>query len=267
MTIRIEAEGRVRVLTIARPEALNSMDVDTMVKFRRALETFRDDPDAHVAILTGDGDRAFCTGADLKKTMPPDRSFAEAYFEPTEASIEGGIYTRALSIDELRIPKPIIAAVNGHCLGGGLEIALACDLRIGSTNATFGLPEARWASTPAIGGLTRLIRAVPSAVAMKMLLTADRISAEEAHRIGLISDIVAPGDLMSEARQIASRIAANGPLAVRAIKHAAQNAVNLALSESVAQEQLLWGLLRDTSDRVEGRTAFSEKRAPRFEGR
>lgn len=267
MTIRSERRGRVLILTISRPEAMNSLDVATMIEFRQCFEEFRDDPGLAVAILTGDGDVAFCTGADLKQTMPPSTSFAEGYLQPAEASIESGIYTRALALDELRLGKPVIAAVNGHCLGGGLEVALACDLRIASTTATFGLPEPRWASTPALGGVTRLLHAVPTAVAMKMLLTGDRIHAEEAHRIGLISDLVQPADLLDTAIGIAERIAANGPLAIRAVKQAARAAFDLPLSESVAQEQLWWGLLRDTEDRVEGRRAFTEKRPPEFRGK
>lgn len=254
------------MITISRPEAMNALDVDSMIALRRKLEEFRDDPTASVAIITGSGDRAFCTGADLKKTMPPESSFAEAYFESADVSIERGMYTRAISLDDMRIGKPIIAAVNGHALGGGLEIALACDMRVASTNATFGLPEARWASVPAIGGLTRLLRAIPPAVAMKMLLTAERISADEAFRLGLVSDLVEPDELMETAHGIASRIAQNGPLAVKAIKLAARNAMNLPMSESVALEQVLWGLLRDTEDRVEGRRAFTEKRPPQFRG-
>lgn len=267
MSIDTRIQGPITIITIARPEALNSLDVPAMRALRAALERFRDDEESLVAIVTGEGTRAFCTGADLKNTMPPTTSFAEAFFETSEVAINRGMYTRAISLDDLRIPKPIIAAVNGHCLGGGLEIALACDLRIGSTSATFGLPEARWASTPAIGGLTRLMRAIPSAVAMRMLLTAERIDAEEAYRVGLISDLVSPEELLTTAVSLAERIAGNGPLAVRAIKKAAAQAMNLAMSESIAQEQALWGILRDTRDRSEGREAFAERRPPEFLGR
>lgn len=266
MTIITEREGAIAWVTICRPEAMNSLDVESMIEFREALVSFRDDATVHVAVITGDGEKAFCTGADLKNTMPPPASFASSYFEPMEKSFESGIYTRAISIDELGINKPIIAAVNGHALGGGLEIALACDLRIGSENATFGLPEPQWATVPAFGGISRLIRSVPSAVAMKMLLTGDKISAAEAFRIGLISDLTTPSELNSRAQEIAERIAANGPLAVRSIKATVRRAQNLPLSEAVALEQLMWGLLRDSGDRIEGRRAFTEKRSPRFTG-
>ncbi len=174
---------------------------------------------------------------------------------------------RAITLSELAIPKPLIAAVNGHALGGGAEIALDCDIRIASESATFGLPEARWGSVPAVGGVSKLLRAIPRAVAMHMLLTGDRIDAAEAHRVGLVSDVVAPGELLARALEIADRIAANAPLAVRSIKTLATRTEDLPLSRSVELEQLLWGLLRDTHDRVEGRLAFADRRQPEYHGR
>ena len=152
---------------------------------------------------------------------------------PTSDSVEAGHYVRALTLSELDIPKPLIAAVNGHALGGGAEIALDCDIRIASDNATFGLPEARWASVPAVGGVSKILRAVPRAVAMQMLLTGDRIDATEAHRVGLVSEVVPPDRLLDRALEIAGRIAANGPLAVRSIKTLATRTEDLPLSRSI----------------------------------
>lgn len=266
MSVIIERLGTVAWITICRPEAMNALDIETALAFRAVFIEFRDDPSVHVAVLRGAGDAAFCAGADLKNTMPPPNNFASGYFEPVEKSIREGMYTRALSLDNLQIHKPVIAAVNGHALGGGLEIALACDLRIGSTNASFGLPEAKWATVPAFGGISRLLRAVPNAVAMKMLLTGAPIDAAEAFRIGLISDLVAPSDLDETALALASRVAANGPLAVRSIKETVRRVQELPLSEAVALEQLMWGVLRDTEDRVEGRLAFAEKREAKYRG-
>ena len=148
MAIEIERRKRVFLIHLNRPEALNALDVASMRELNERLREFRDDPELLVAVLTGAGERAFCTGADLKKTLPPHTSFAEAYFAPYEQSVDEGLYVRAITISELRINKPLIAAVNGHALGGGMEIALDCDVRIASDNATFGLPEARWASVP-----------------------------------------------------------------------------------------------------------------------
>lgn len=268
MTIDIQRhQDRIMVITIDRPEALNALDVPSMKAFRDALQTFRDDDTLRVAVLTGQGDRSFCVGADLKNTRPPDSSFAESYFKSVDDSIDAGLYVRAIAIGELGIEKPIIAAVNGFAIGGGLEIALACDIRIASENASFSLAEPRWATVPAIGGVSRLLRAVPEAVAMKMLLTGDRIDAEEAYRVGLVSDLVPAGEALTSALRAAERIAANGPLAVRAIKQVTTRSRNLPLSESVAFEQVMWGVLRDTEDRIEGREAFSQKRTPQYRGR
>lgn len=267
MTIETERQGKTFIIRINRPEALNALDVDSMRALNQELRRFRDDPDLMVAVITGTGERAFCTGADLKRTLPPETSFAEAYFHSYERSVDEGLYVRAITISELEINKPLIAAVNGHALGGGMEIALDCDLRIASDNATFGLPEPRWASVPAVGGVSKLLRAVPKAIAMKMILTGDRIDAAEAQRVGLVSDVVPAETLLEQALEIADRIAANGPLAIKSIKTLAMRTEDLSLSKSVELEQLLWGLLRDTKDRVEGRTAFAERRTPQYQGR
>ncbi|AWW41347.1 MULTISPECIES: enoyl-CoA hydratase/isomerase family protein [Streptomyces] len=267
MAIETERAGRTLVVRLNRPEALNALDVEAMRALNQVLRDFRDDPTLAVGIITGTGDRAFCTGADLKKTLPPQTSFAQAYFAPYEQSVDDGLYVRAITLSELNIGKPLIAAVNGHALGGGAEIALDCDLRIASENATFGLPEARWASVPAVGGVSKLLRAVPRAVAMKMILTGDRIGAEEAHRVGLVSDLVPAEDLLPAALKLADRITANGPLAIKSLKALADRTQDMPLTQSVAVEQLLWGVLRDTDDRVEGRTAFAERRPPEYHGR
>jgi (E)-benzylidenesuccinyl-CoA hydratase len=267
MTIRTERHDRTLVVRIDRPDALNALDPESMITLNAVMREFRDDPELFVAVITGAGDRAFCTGADLKRTLPTEVSFAEAYFQPYRHSVEAGHYVRALTLSELDIPKPLIAAVNGHALGGGAEIALDCDVRIASENATFGLPEARWGSVPAVGGVSKILRAVPRAVAMQMLLTGDRIDATEAYRVGLVSEVVPPDRLLDRALELAGRIAANGPLAVRSIKTLATRTEDLPLSRSIELEQLLWGVLRDTHDRVEGRTAFAERRQPNYQGR
>jgi E-phenylitaconyl-CoA hydratase len=267
MTIDTERRDRTFVVRINRPDALNALDLGSMRAFNEALREFRDDPELAVGVITGTGDRAFCTGADLKQTPPPETPFAAAYFDPYERSVDEGLYVRAITISQLRINKPLIAAVNGHALGGGTEIALDCDLRIAGENATFGLPEPRWASVPAVGGVSKLLRAVPRAVAMKMILTGDRIDATEAHRVGLVSDVVPTDRLLDTALEIADRIAANGPLAIKSLKTLAMRTDDLPLSASIELEQLLWGLLRDTEDRIEGRLAFAQRRAPDYHGR
>jgi E-phenylitaconyl-CoA hydratase len=178
-----------------------------------------------------------------------------------------GLYIRLMDLTDLGLWKPVIAAVNGHCLGAGLEIALQCDVRIASTGATFGLPEAKVGSIPAVSGLHRLLRAVPSAHAMQMALTGERIAAEEARRIGLVTETAEPAALLERAMAIATRVAGNAPLAVQAIKKLSRQTAHLSEPDAQQLTELYWGVLRDTEDRVEGRRAFSEKRAPSYAGR
>ncbi|WP_210495655.1 enoyl-CoA hydratase/isomerase family protein [Microvirga antarctica] len=259
MTVDVRKTGHIQIITLDRPDQLNAIDPDTRRALAEAWQQFRSDDDAWVAILTGRGEKAFCVGADLKKTMPPEGSFAATHF-----SSAGG--------DELWRPmrnlwKPVIAAINGFAFGGGLELALACDLRIASTNAVFSQSEVRVGSMVGAGGAIRLMKAVPEAVAMKMLLTGTRIGAEEAHRVGLISDLFKPADLMARAEEMAEEICRNAPLSVRATKMAAVLGQAIPQDQALEVERLLWGLLRNTDDRIEGRVAFAEKRQPQWRSR
>ncbi len=258
MGLVTELRDRVLTIRIDRPEKLNSIDPETRAQLRAAWDEFRTSEDAWVAILTGTGEKAFCTGSDLGKTNPPDESFARSHFA-------GGLP------DELWRPlqglwKPVIAAINGYAFGGGLELALACDMRIASTTAVFSQSEVRVGSMVGGGGSVRLLRAVPHAVAMKMLLTGQRMDAAEAHRVGLVSDVFAPDDLMAAAVRMAGEICRNAPLAVRATKMAATLGQSMAEDQALEVERLLWGTLRNTEDRIEGRRAFTEKRPPQWRG-
>jgi E-phenylitaconyl-CoA hydratase len=266
MSIDVERQGSVLLVTMNRPESLNALDPDHLEALREALRGFRDDGRLRVAVLTGTG-RAFSVGADLKNVAPPRTSFAAGYFAARRESVDAGVHNRALLINELGLTKPLIAAVNGFALGGGCEIALSADLRVAGGDASFGLPEARRASVPGLGGSSLLLRAIPRAVAMKMILTGDRIDADTALRYGLISDVYEPDSLVEEALKLAQRVAANGPLAVQALKVLSDRTEELTRSQSIELEKLLWGLLRDTDDRREGRAAFAERREPRYEGR
>ena len=192
MNVRFETRGPVAVLTIDRPDALNALSVEALRELRAHLVEVRDRSDLRVAIITGEGTRAFCAGADLKGTQTSPASYAEAIFQSAERSADLGLYIRLMDLTDLNLWKPVVAAVNGHCLGAGLEIALQCDLRVASSNATFGLPEAKVGSIPAVSGLHRLLKAVPAAHAMQMALTGERIDAAEAHRIGLVTQVVEP---------------------------------------------------------------------------
>lgn len=258
MSLDILVQDGVAILRLDRPDAMNAIDPDLRRALREAwVEIGRDDR-IRVTVLTGAGDRAFCVGSDLKKTMPPDESFAELTFGRAESDH---------LLAGMEMDKPIIAAINGHALGGGLEIALACDIRIASRNAQFGLPEVRVGSMPGAGGTQRLPRAVGVSMAMTLMLTGDRIDADEAYRIGLVSGLYDSADLMPAALALAGRIAGNAPLSVRAIKRVVRLSEGLTLEAGQALERLAFGTLRDTEDRIEGRKAFQEKRKPVFRGK
>lgn len=258
MPVTMEVRDFIATVTLNRPEAMNAIDPESAAQLHEAWSEISIRKDVRVGILTGAGERAFCTGADLKKTMPPAESFAELHF---------GSRGDAAAISTLHTDKPMIAAINGFALGGGLELAMLCDIRIAASTAMFGLPEVCIGSIPAGGGTQRLIRAVGQSDAMLMLLTGERMDAAEALRIGLVSRVVQPQELMHTARAIAARVAANAPLAVAAVKKLAAVGRDLALAAGLELEQQTFGILRNTEDRIEGRKAFAEKRKPAFEGR
>jgi E-phenylitaconyl-CoA hydratase len=258
MPVLYEVSERIATVTLNRPDALNSLDPESLAELNDAFQKANADPDVRVIILTGSGDKAFCTGSDLKKTMPPKESFAELTFGRPK-----WLYPFA----GMEIDKPMLCAVNGYALAGGMELALACDIRIASTNAQFGQSEVCIGSIPAAGGTQRLPRMIGMSDAMLMMLTGNRIDAEEALRIGLVSRLVAPVELMSVAREIASKIAENAPLAVRAVKRLVRDGLDMPLLAGIQAEQFALGLLRDSKDRIEGRVAFQAKRKPHYEGR
>ena len=258
MGLLVTVEDRIATAVLNRPEAMNSLDVTLREELREFWERVRNDDSIWVVVVTGAGDKAFCAGADLKRAVPTDESFAQQMFvNPVPQSTAAHMET----------DKPIIAAINGYAMGGGLEIALACDIRIASENAQFALSEAKVGSIPGSAGTQRLPRAIPMSDAMLMLLTGDRISAQEAYRNGLVSKVVPPADLMPTAHEIARKIAANAPLSVRAIKRLVKRGMDMPLSHAAELERFAFGLLFQSEDRIEGRKAFSEKRKPNYKGR
>jgi enoyl-CoA hydratase/carnithine racemase len=250
-----EKKGPVAVLTINREKALNALNAATSREMQTAWEDFRDDNSLRVAILTGVGEKSFSTGMDLVATAA-----GENQFEGRPAPFGG--FTKRLPIY-----KPIIAAINGYCLAGGMELALTCDIRICTPDARFGLPEVRWAIMPGAGGTQRMPRAIPQAWANYLILTADQMDAETALRIGLISHIVPKEELMNRAMQIANTICERGPLAVRTAKEAILRGLDMPLEHGLAYEDVLLGRLMATEDAKEGPRAFAEKRKPEYKGR
>lgn len=263
MNIRTEQHEHILVVTIDRPEARNAINLAMTQTLIGIWRNFADDPDLRVAVLTGAGDLAFCAGADLKEvgawyaSMTPEERHHHAETEPGL----GGI-TRNLDPG-----KPIIAAINGICFAGGLEMALACDIRVAAEHATFGFPEAKWGLMPGAGGTQRLPATTADSTAMEMLLTGDPIDAERALCSGLVSTVVPASELMVTAMGLATRIARNAPLATRAVRRAAREGRHLPIEEGLRLEQQIAEPLRQSEDVQEGLRAFRERRTPQFKGR
>jgi E-phenylitaconyl-CoA hydratase len=258
MPIRYEKDGQIATVTINRPEAMNALDRDTSRELAEAFQDFNQDEHLRVAILTGAGDKAFSAGADLKKMYggAEDGNVREIW----DAERQWRLGQR------LQVWKPIIAAINGYCLAGGLELAMGCDIRLASETASFGCPEVRWGILHGYGAL-RLPKTMPLSAAMELLLTGERITAEEAYRLGIISRVVPPAELMPTARRLAEKICANGPLAVRVTKELAWRGLEMSLEEGLRLYAALGALVRASEDAREGPRAFVEKRQPQFKGR
>ena len=250
MTLLYEKRDRIVTITFNRPEALNALDLTTRREFSEATIRFRDDPEAWVAIITGTGDRAFSAGADLKD------------FEPSQIFEMLPMITRGLNVW-----KPLIAAINGLALGEGLEVALACDLRIASEKAVFGVPEVRWGVMPGAGGTQRLPRTLPRARAAELLLMGTTIDANEAYRLGLVNKVVPLSELMTTTWEWATKLCQNGPLAVRTAKESMMRGISMPLEDGLELERLLLNRLCSAEDATEGVKAFREKRKPGFKAR
>lgn len=255
----VAVENGIAVLTLNRPQALNAVDAELRQALGEAWKRVSADDAIRVAIITGAGEKAFSTGSDLKKSVgvPADSFAALTFGHDAPDHLLAGMNTS----------KPIIAAINGYAMGGGLEIALACDIRIASSTARMGLPEVRVGSIPGGGGTQALPRAISLSDAMLLLLTGDSIDAAHALRIGLVSAVVPPAELIPAAVAIAARIARNAPLPVRAVKRLVRQGLDMPLEAAQAMERYVFGTLRDTEDRMEGRRAFAEKREPVYRGR
>jgi E-phenylitaconyl-CoA hydratase len=257
MSIDFESDDGIALITINRPERLNAMDAEHYAALSDAWIHVRDDPMIRVAVITGAGERSFTTGADIKSFISVAPELSEFWLTQRQQLLNRG----------LEVWKPVIAAVNGYCLGGGMTLMMATDLRIAVPHATFGLTEVRRGVIPANGGTQRILHQLPHAIAMEMLLTGEPIDAETAARWGLINRVVPAGELISSSLELAARIAAAAPLAVQAAKELAIRSLDLDLASGLRIEQAMTRLLLDTADVKEGTAAFAEKRAPRFQGR
>jgi len=255
--IDYKKEDRIAIFTINRPEALNTINIPTLQELHDVIIDFRDDPELWVGIITGAGDRAFSAGADIKDMLPFLKEHLPANPEAIPATLMRG----------LDIWKPLIAAINGLALGGGLEIALACDIRIASEKARLGTPEVTLGLIPGWGGTQRLPRMVPWCKAAEICLMGKPIDAQEAYRIGLVNKVVPQEEVMPVAKEWAQTICQAGPLAVRAAKEAMIRGSNMSLDEGLQLENALSGYVMHTEDFNEGTKAFAEKRKPIFKAR
>lgn len=252
-----QKQGHLAYVTINRPDRRNVIDPATSAELRQVFEDFKGDDDAWIAILTGAGDQAFSAGADLVALSKALSGGGDG----VPMNVPFGGITRGFECW-----KPIIAAINGYCLAGGLEVALSCDIRIAAEHATFGLPEPKRAIIPGAGGTQRLPRTVPRAFAMELLLTGERFDAQTALRFGLVSRVVAADQLRATVDDIAGKILECGPLAVRAIKQAATQGLGMTLEDGLRLEAQLAGPIFGTADAREGPRAFAEKRSPVYKG-
>ena len=252
MKVLFEKRGPLAYVTINRPERLNACDGETYRRLTEVWREFRDDSGLRVGILTGAGERAFCVGTDVK---------ADDFTRLAEGRDNLPFSLLA------ELSKPLIAAINGHANGSGLEQALSCDIRVAAEHAQFGLGDARLGWLPAAGGTQRLPRLIPVGRALEILYTGNRIGAQEALRLGLVDHVVPMGQLMSKCEEIAQEICKSAPLAVQSLKQAVLRGLDLPLAEGLKLERDFYQWLQDTEDAREGARAFAEKRPPQWRGK
>jgi enoyl-CoA hydratase len=262
-----EIRGNVAYLTMNRPQVHNALSPELMVRLARAWQELSADERVRVVIVTGAGEQAFSAGADLSRLIPllsGARQPEDEWDHELMAHPELIDHAVLKGIDFF---KPIIAAVNGFCVAGGMEMMLACDIRVAVDSASFGLQEVKWGLAPLGGSLARLPRQLPWCKSMEVLLTGNRFHAQEAWRLGLINYVVERERLMEKARELAETIAENGPLALKVIKQGALRCAGTTLAESFRIESELRPIIENSEDAREGPRAFMEKRKPAFKGR
>ena len=264
--IEFEYSDHIATVTINRPEARNAMNPEVFVRLYDAFHEIESNNDIRVAIITGAGDKAFCAGADLGRLIPlmngvrqPEDEWDNRWVN--EVNKQGAYLMGRDTV------KPVIAAINGHAIAGGMELVQGTDIRISVPEAKFGVQEVKWALFPAGGSTVRLPRQIPYAKAMELLLTGDLITAEEALKCGFLNYVVEPAELMNKAMQIAEKLAANGPMAVQAIRKSAREVWGRPEEEALKLESTYSAPVFQTEDAIEGPKAFMEKRVPVYKGR
>ncbi|MEJ5366038.1 MAG: enoyl-CoA hydratase [Desulfosoma sp.] len=252
-----ERKDQTAILTLNRPEVMNSFNFAMLRGLKDKIEALRFDPEIRVVIITGAGDKAFCAGADLKERATL-----------SDIQVKEFIHTiRNLFSAVEDLPKPVIAAVNGVALGGGTELALACDIRIAASTATMGLTETRLAIIPGAGGTQRLPRLVGRGKAKELIFTGRRVGAEEALQIGLVNSVVPPDKLMEACLEMAAMICETGPIAIQQAKYAINYGLETDLHTGLGIESNAYWITIPTEDRLEGLAAFREKRKPVYKGK
>jgi len=257
MPIDVERSGHVATITLNRPDVLNAFNTEHLSALHSAIDQLSADREIRAVILTGAGERAFAAGADIAEMRTKSPS------EALEFSLMGHGVCKAIEA----APQPYIAAVNGYALGGGCEIALACDIRLASENAALGQPEVTLGISPGWGGTQRLTRLVGPGIARELIYTGRRVKAEEAARLGMVNAVYPLAELMSKAMEMAESIAANAPIAVSRSKDAISRALDVELDTGLEFEARIFALCFDTTDQKEGMSAFLERRKATFTGR
>jgi len=255
--ILLDKKNSIAYVTVNRPKVLNALNMATMEELRTAFTDIKNDSSIRVAVLTGSGEKAFIAGADIGELSKHDAMSGKEYTHKGQSVLD--------LIENLG--KPVIACINGFALGGGCELAMACTMRLASQTAKLGQPEVKLGIIPGYGGTQRLPRLVGKGVAMQLVLTGETISAQEAHRIGLVNEVTAPADLIPRAEAIAQKIIANAPLAIQYAMEAVNHGLDLTQAEGLYLEATLFGVCCATEDKTEGTTAFLEKRAAQFKGK
>jgi enoyl-CoA hydratase/carnithine racemase len=256
--VKVQREGGIGWIVLTRSGQINAINDDIRVGVPHALRELESDPDIRVVVIRGEGSRGFCAGADIKEQRGPETSIQ------VRRRMENARWIEAIDLSQ----KPIIAAIHGYCMGGGMELALGCDIRFASPDAIFSLPETALGLIPGGGGTQRLPRVVGPGRAMDLLLTGERINAETAKDIGLVTRLATSSEsMLDEVREFANRIASKAPAATLAVKRAARVALDLDLKKGLDLELDLFAMLKPSEDAKEAAIAFKEKRTPVFSGR